>query len=395
MRGKFLACAVGLLVSTTSTATLHAGDVDATIRGGNLYVYGDDFDNQIAISAPDNNGQIIVAGSTSMSGENTSVNGQENGTVVLDGWNGGIYCFLYDGDDSLTLSSAMVNGFVHIDLGEDNDSLVVGVSPQAQAFAAAQRATNAPAELLSAAVDAEQDAVIISSGLLVLGASGHDFVELQQLWVAGTAEVNLGSGNDDLLIGTLSMEETTVAFQESLVIIPGNERDWLELSSIDVGGDLIIDDATGGQVLFGTDIRVGRSVFIYGTPDNDRIDLVAMSVQDVLRVIAEGGNDIVIVAGTARATYVYAGAGNDKVRIVDLEGTRADVFLDAGHDDFMIQRGNLRRLNAYGGSGDDLFALRFVNILQAYLYGDAGTDSYQGVPGNNIGSLNLYSIENQ
>ncbi len=391
MRKAILGVMIGLALGSAAIA----GNVTARVSGGNLYLYGDNSGSNISIDSP-SSGQIRVSATPTASGETTTVNGQANGTVVLNGWTRGIYNYSYAGDDSLTLSSLLVNGHLHIDLGTGNDELFMGTTPEIQEMNALAATLGLDASAVAMDLDPSEGAVIIQYTLFVIGANGDDYVDLVQTLVGEGATFDLGQGSDEIFVGLADIEaDFGVDFARNCVILPGTEADSVNLESVRVGHDLIVDDVNMGLDLYVFDVQVERSCFVYGTPSIDRIEMESIFVDNLFRVITEGDNDAIILSGSTRQLDLFSGLGNDRVRLIDFDSERLNVYLDPGEDDFLLQRGNTGRLYAYGSSGNDLFAIRDATVGQAYIYGDSGTDTYSGVPGNNIGSLNLYSIEIQ
>ena len=376
MRIQVSAILIGLALS----AAAHAGNVSALISGGHLYLYGDQGGSNLTVDSPAP-GQIRVTGTVTANGETTTVNGQTNGSVILDGWTRGIFNYSYAGDDTLSFVGLTIQGPAHIDLGEGDDGFIVG-------------------ELLSGEIAGEPAVVAGASSaksLFVLGVAGNDMVMLSDLFVEGAATLDLGNGQDIVMIGGASEDPNyvSVVFSQSCVIVPGNEPDTISINSTDVYRSLTIDDAQGVLTLDISDVYVDDSVFIYGTPANDQITTQNLNVTRLLKVISEGGDDNITLSASSATTEVFPGLGNDVVVLADMWTTRAHVYLDPGNDELNVQGGNYSYLYGYGGGGNDLFRLQNTTISQAYLYGDGGTDTYSNGGGNSIGKLNLYSIENK
>lgn len=373
------------LLAAMLGSVAQAGNVSAVVSGGHLYLYGDVGGSSLTVESPAS-GQIQVTGTVTATGESTVVNGQANGTVVLSGWTRGIYSYGYAGNDTLMLTGLMVNGPTHVDMGDGDDALVVGELPT-------NEPTNGQADIDTAAFNSTQS-------LFVLGVRGNDMVILNNLFVQAAATLDLGAGEDDVFIGggtagTNGDGSPSVEFHESCVIIPGSEADDINIASASVRRNLIVDDSSGPMLLDITDVSVGDSTFIYGTPSNDRITTENLTVTNILKVIAEGGDDVVMLNSSSNSTEVFPGAGNDSVELMAVTTNRAYVYLDPGNDALQIQGGSYNFLYGYGSSGNDLFQIQNAMIGQANLYGEAGTDTYSDGGGNSIGKLNLYTIENK
>ncbi|MCA9158576.1 MAG: hypothetical protein KDA72_09625 [Planctomycetales bacterium] len=366
---------------------VHAGNVSALISGGNLYLYGDGGGSHLTVDSP-GQGKIRVTGLVTVNGENTIVNGKVNGSTTLTGWTNGVYNFSYAGNDSITLLGLVVNGAVHVDLGEGDDTLTFGDLPADQLVP--------PLGLPISLAGLPSGTNSSAKSLLLIGGGGADTAMINGVFVEGAATLDLGAGKDVVLIGSPSPNDSAaVVFYESCVIIPGNDADNIDITATDVRRNLIVDDSQSALRLSISDVNVGDSTFIYGTPSNDDIQTSNLNVTNLLKVIAEGGDDLVLLGGSSTSTEVFPGIGNDRVQLTNLNATRASVYLDPGIDELRIQSVSFKDFYGFGSSGNDLFRIQNSSISRAYLYGDAGNDTYQDGGGNSIGKLNLYTIENK
>ena len=372
-----------ILIALVVGTAAHAGNVSALVSGGNLYLYGDGGGSNVTVDSPEQ-GKIRVSGSVTPTGENTIINGKVNGSTTLTGWTSGVYNFSYAGNDSITLLGLTVKGAAHVDLGEGDDNLAFGKA-------------SAELELAMSLVGLAEGTNSSAKSLLVIGGGGADAVILNDLFVEGAATLNLGAGKDAVFIGSPAFDTNTVSvvFYESCVILPGNDADNINITSTDVRRDLIVDDSQAALQLDVSNVNVGGSTFIYGTPSNDDIRVSSSNVTNLLKVIAEGGDDRISLGGSSTSTEVFPGLGNDSVQLASLTATRAYVYLDPGIDELQIQSCSFSNLYGFGSSGNDLFRMQGSKISQANLYGEAGTDTYQNGGGNSIGKLNLFTIENK
>ncbi len=377
-----------LVIALAISGSARAGNVSADIYGGSLYLYGDARGSSITVDSP-SSGQVRVSGTVTAQGENTVVNGTPNGSVTLKGWTGGIYNFSYAGNDSVTLLGLTINGAAHIDLGEGNDALVV--SDSFMPTLAAGSVTEA------SGASSNADAMSYARSILVIGAGGADMALIDNLLVDGAATFDMGTGRDEVYIGVpqAAANQVSVMFLESCVIVPGDGADDVSIASTEIGRNLIVDDARSRLRLDISNVSVGDSTFVYGTSVRDVITTANLNVRNTLKVISEGGDDHIKLAGSARTVEVFPGIGNDLVRLRELIATRAYIYLDPGSDDLHVQLSDFNFLYAYGSSGNDQFGFRNARINQAFLYGDSGEDTFQDEGGNQFGELELFSIENQ
>ncbi len=365
-----------------------ANEVEAEIRGRNLYVYGDGDANSLAISSP-MEGQIQVSGFSNVDGDPTVVNGTDNGTVVLEGWSGAVYVYLYDGNDDLTLFGIRVPGVTHIDLGDGDDQLYVGTTVAAVA-------TLLSSPLVAGVAD---PSVELQSVFRVIGANGDDFVEINDTLVIGRATLNLGNGEDSLFGGSAGqpdMEGTTtmVEFQDTLVVLPGSNADVAQFGGVLVAGNFVFDDTNGALDLTIADTTVQQNLSVFGTPSSDSVVLTNVMTTDNLLVITENGNDTISLNGEAMDVKVDGGGGNDSLEFQAFTADRMRSFLGGGADTLMVSESDFARVYGYGSAGNDEFQFGLTTAGQVWLYGHGGNDTLTQA-GNTFGTLKLYSIENQ
>ena len=352
--------------------SVFAGNVTASLQGGSLYVYGNDDESSVTIDSPAN-GQIRVTGAPTTSGNATTVNSKAT-PAVLNGWNGGVFVYLYGGADAVTLNNAVVNGATHLDMGAGNDQIQLGNSLPAMA-----------AGLMSNEAAVAAEPLVLRSTLFVLGVQGTDHVAINDTRVTGHATLDLGTEGDSVVISQSQ-------FQESLVVLPGAGPDNLDIFATTVTLDLIVDDSTNALHANLSNISVGRNAFIFGTPFPDVIEVTDFRVVNLFQVFGESANDTLTLNGQSKTLDVFAGAGNDKVRLETFTATTASMYLDAGTDSLVVQDSDLNRLNAFGGTENDTFSLNGSMIGGAYIYGDGGTDTFKRAA-SSIATLKLYSVE--
>lgn len=373
-------CCVLVLFITCEVAT--AGGVTARVSGGQLYVYGDQGDNSIAIDSPQP-GQIRVIGFTSGNSETTSVNGQFNGTATLSGWTGGIFTYMYAGSDSVTLENAVVRGAAHFDLGDGDDELFIGALPD----------SSESSNFLEP--QANQGFVDLQSSLYVLGSNGDDYVSVLNATVRGYATFDLGNGADEIVMGDSTLSGTVVEFLSNCVVLPGGGSDRAAFAATVMRRDFIFDDSTSTLQLSLIGVNIDQNAFIYGTSSVDSMFLDNVHVGRLLQLFSEGDADFVGLSTISCGTLeIFSGGGADSVELDAVTAETLRVFLDAGADMLEINAGMFKRIYGYGASDNDLFTIRTTQSTEMNLFGDGGTDSLVQT-GNTIGTTRLYSIENK
>ncbi|MEQ1906281.1 MAG: hypothetical protein ABL888_19010 [Pirellulaceae bacterium] len=366
--------------------TLFSNEVDAFISGGHLYVYGDSNDNRVSIFST-GPGQIRVVGASNSAGQPTIVNGQSNGSIALNGWSGGVYAYMYSGNDDVTIHDVTVAGVAHFDLGNGNDGMHVG-----QTMSAMDSILRSGLTPISYTGEAE-----MNSALRVLGIGGNDFVEINGVSVVGRTTVNLGSGIDSLTIGQESAEPTASSLTEfgaPLSIIAGADRDDVNIFGIDAYDNVNVDDGNGRLNLIMTDVWVNNSLSVNGSTVADLVELTGVFVRNELDVDGFDGNDIInVYSSQATNLLIDAGVGSDRVTIDDFFGDLLRTDLGTGSDNLSVSAGDFLTILGYGSTANDRFSYDTTLANEVFVSGGVGTDTLVQA-GNSFGSLETDSIEN-
>lgn len=365
-----LGCLGALTLMTLGAGQLQAGNVKASLSGGNLYVYGDSGANSVSITSSEP-GKIIIADAGG--GEITTINGSEE-PLELNGWTRGIYVYLYEGDDFVELSSLNVNGAVHVDLGGGNDELLVFGGEGEEAAG-----------------------VSISGSLLILGGSGDETITLDGLSVNGVATVNLAGGADEVFIGTgvLDEESSSAHFHSSLVIVPGAGEDIVDLMGVKVDGDLTIDDPTDAADVYVELVDVGRNLFVFTSISDDIVTIVDVYVNDLLKVIAKDGiDDVSLDTVNADRVELFLGARDDLLTATGIIANRMWAYLEGGNDLASLTDSSVERLVIYGAAGNDEMTITTVDGVEATIYGEGGNDTLIE-SGNDYDNFRVYTVENR
>lgn len=384
--------AMGLLLTSVSAGAAQAGNVSAKISGGSLFLYGDRTDNTVLIES-NASGQIRVVGGVSGSGEVTTVNGS-NAPVDLQGWNNGIYAYLYEGNDSVTLLSGNVLGAVHLDLGAGEDDVVLGTSAPELSEASLIEAILSGLLPVDPEVIAESGSLQLQRTLVVLGVQGNDQVTISNTLVRGRTTLDLGGGNDNVFVGTVS-DTSTTDFQDYLVIVPGSGQDAVLVNSVSVARDLLIDDPSDAADIGVFDTEVGQNLFVFSSLGADNISINNVLVASLAKVIAKEGDDYVSINNLmANRMELFLGIGNDLFEGSGIMLDRLWTYLESGDDRMDLSSSQVNTQFVYGAGGNDSITLSGCSGTDATVYGDGGTDTLS-TPANGIQNVRFYSIESR
>ncbi len=378
---KFL-LTIAVMFSVFLPSAVFGNEVTAEVRGTTLYVYGDSAANSIAITS-EMAGQIRVTGITSVDGQPTNVNGTDNGSVVLNGWTGGVFVYLYQGDDELVLFGIEVPGVTHLDLGSDDDLISIGSTSFNLAVNFGLQ-LDPPKTLTS---------VYLNSALRVIAAGGDDEIEIADPTVVGSTTLNCGSGFDSVVVGADGELVSPVEFQDNLVVLPGADSDYADFRRMTVGRDFVFDDSTGPLELTVTDSEIARNLLVFATSDDDLIRMSNVFTSGKLQINSENGDDEISLSGEALDLVVNCGAGDDYLELFDFASDSMDADLGVGIDSLDVFACDFQTVVCYGSTGNDWFRFESTSAQDVKLYGGGGTDTLTQV-GNSFGSLKLYSIEN-
>jgi hypothetical protein len=394
MRGgmRWGGLAMGLLLTTVSAGSAQAGNVSAKISGGSLFLYGDRTDNTVLIES-NASGQIRVVGGVSGSGEATTINGS-NAPVDLQGWNNGIYAYLYEGNDSITLLSGNVLGTVHLDLGAGDDDVVLGASAPELSEASLVEAILSGLLPADPEMVAESGSLELQRTLVVLGVQGNDQVTISNSTVRGRTTLDLGGGNDNVFIGTVA-DSTTTHFQDYLVVVPGSGQDAVLVNGVSVARDLLIDDPSDASDIGVFDTEVGQNLFVFSSLGADNISINNVLVASLAKVIAKEGDDYVSINNLmANRMELFLGIGNDLFEGSGIMLDRLWTYLESGDDRMDLSSSQVNTQFVYGAGGNDSITLSGCSGVDATVYGDGGTDTLS-TPANGIQNVRFYSIENR
>lgn len=364
-----MAVAILSFSSILSALNAQAGDIVVEIRGGHLFVFGSNDSSSITITSAGD--AITVTGHSTFEDGATRVNDIDDGAVTLSGWTKGISVFTYAGNDTVMIRDVISNGPVLVNLGAGDDRLLVGSNPESEALLNAMPI----ADPVAAAMLFEDSPVTIRSKLAVYGGSGSDDVVMRTTRVDAITILDLGTGDDFFFAGGTSTPQT--AFGNNVLILPGPGADGVNLDSLTLDKNLVVDDADGPLQFSASNTEVAISSYVYATAQDDLISGSNWNMGDFLLVVSENGNDKISYTGTSSNSTFDAGGGNDQVELYDMDSGNVNVLLGQGNDQIWLSSSAVNRVDIRGGVGDDFFKIRSTIAQRANVFGDSGFDSVQ------------------
>ncbi len=283
-------------------------DISAGFAGHSIS-YDNRGRDSISLATYDNDNNMIK----DSKGNNADLNtGNDGGSLSIDSWLSGDIVF-GQGHDKLELKSTLITD---LDFAAGNDTFI-----------------------LSQALNAKS---------VTLG-SGNDVAHMNNITEAG-AILDLGTGNDSVKIATLSSDalrydnkgQDTIEVSE---LISGT------LTTGDDGGTIIVDDWTGGDIIFGK----GNDVFETGILEKE-VDLGLGKDSVSIRFLdaAEGGK------------LLYDAKGFDSIHINEFNGNNG-AKISTGDDGGFISIGSISAAAGVAdlefGKGNDVFTIDRLQII--------------------------------
>jgi large repetitive protein len=244
-----------LAIERLEERTLLTGNVVAHVVAGNLFISGDNKNNEIAL-------QSTTGGALQLS--------SLDGTTTING-----------GSGPFTTSS--VTGGVVITFGSGNDVLQVGGS---------STVTSLP------------------HGLLIILGNGSDQVQIENTSIGGSVTILGGNGGDTIAVGSPSTT-SDVSIGGSLGIFGGNGADTIAVFDADIAYNLIMTDGNGddhlqvgfdeGLGIIGENesatghVNVGQNLWIMVGNGLDHIAVADVDVTGNLDVLCGNGSDEVLL----------------------------------------------------------------------------------------------------
>lgn len=350
-----------------------AGDVAVSVIDGNLIVEGDEFNNQIAITAGEQPGQYIIRGLegtlvhlTSPTDPPPAEEILPGSVVVVEGVRHNVRIGMGAGDDLVMIHDAGFRGNVGIGTDGGDDTVRIGVRPNLP--------TPMP-EVSTQLTDAVEDtvqrpSVVIRGNLTIATGAQNDTVQIPNAFVVGHLQVGAGEGNDRVHLGPRLEESAPMT-------VVAKAR--IEMPPLTVGRGTTVELGAGTDGFVARAVRSPYGVEVFGGEGRDEI--VLQHVQAGKRLSVDSGPgagaDFVGLTGVeARSALVKTGAGNDVVQITDSAFGLLAVLLEAGDDKLTLRGVKSRSALLSGGDGEDTLTLLGENLLGIHIidgFEDRGT----------------------
>ncbi len=334
---------------------LLAGNVQAQLIDGTLFVRGDELSNRVEIMGTGVAGQALVRPSDYISP--TTVNGQE--WQLFDGVTRDIVIALLEGEDYFMSGNLDVAGRLIIDMGSGTDSILLGYYGQT---APRPGGTLAPRSLL-----VRGD---LQVGLGLPGEPSPDYINLHNVIVAGATHLALGDGANRVDVWESSLGPISIA--------TGSHSDRVEITDSRLGG-LNVDQGGADDSLWCWRTLTGTISVAAGAGD-DTISLVDCVLSaDAYLELGDGNDDLYIKTSTATGTLSTGlGQGDDRawLEIASVKSLRLDT--GEGADLLLVRQSAFDNFWASLGAGNDTASLSgsIVRNNGGRLAGGGGTDGW-------------------
>ncbi|MFO0813068.1 MAG: Ig-like domain-containing protein [Gemmatales bacterium] len=217
--------------------TVPAGNVQGSVIGGTLYLYGDDEANHLSIVRNGNTGITVTSGQDA-----TTINGQE-GPVNFSNVTRGITVKLFGGDDHLEITGISLSREIAVSLGDGDDVL---------------KLQDIHAKLHSTIIGGNGDDQItildsvFSKKLDLFGQAGDDTVSIINTKLGKKSNINGGSGSDDFIgaQNTWGARSKLDLFQSKTSST--NPLAFNDAQTLNEGAEADIDVAANDSALTGT-----------------------------------------------------------------------------------------------------------------------------------------------
>lgn len=372
-----------LQLETLERRQLMAGIVDVSIRGGSLFVTGDEAGNVLAIGRGSDAGTVLIKGSNELTDvTQLRVNGQLVQSATLTGFSRSIYLQLNQGDDQVAVANIDIPRELIINTHGGNDFVFVG------------NPTGLDKEIINVPSDFNGPVTIGGTAVIDTG-SGNDGLGMADIQIGEDLTIQAGDGNDGI-----GITKTSIGREFRLFSGAGNDQVFLGHPNVQDITDLVVPAALLGPV------SVGRTAIISTQAGDDDVAMVDVSAGVNLNMDLGEGNDrvrmyehttiIAEVQGESPASspasiwardniFMQLGLGNDQldvsprnvatwsssatllqagrlIQVIDplgtsdinleaVRATRLEVHTNGGDGDISVYDAVLQSLGIYGHSG--------------------------------------------
>jgi hypothetical protein len=428
-----------LFLEGLETRAMLAGNVTAAVRGGTLFVTGDNGDNNVVIQQTGANRFTVVG----VAGSTTTVNNRPEGIVFTGNSVRNFEIDLRGGNDTLgisndstyldalsaelaaglggpvtpsatTASALTLAGYANIRGGAGNDAIAVNLKAGASIFVDGNAGSDAIVVEGSTAVS-----LLVNTDTGNQSTDGADYLRVRNVAISrGSIVANTFSGDDNLLITDDSAAAFVINSGVGATTSGHTDADNLIAARLVARGDILIfagadDDSVGVNDIDAhsfayLDVNnaslIGEagndSITVDDTidPENPGVPIVVddtnnTEVTGLLHIDSGAGDDTVNVNGDAAFNpqlgslnvWTFGGADTASVSNLSLTGF-AWVDLGAGEDSLV--EGNIAahgNVFIFGGTENDI--IKVTNVVGAFFLavGGGGNDdmSFAGLNVNN------------
>lgn len=298
-----------LFVEGLETRAMLAGNVTASVRGGTLFVTGDNLDNDVVIQQTGPNRFTVVG----VAGSATKVNNRAEGIVFTGNGVRNFEIDLRAGNDMLGIS----NDLSYLDALSAELAAGPGGPVTASATTATALSLRGYANIRGGAGD---DAIAVN-----LLAGGAIFVDAN---AGSDAVVIEGSTAAALLVNTDTANQTT------------DRADYLRIRNVAARGAITANTFSGDDVVLLTD--ASASVFV-----------VNVGVGATTGTATDFDNLIVARLVSRGSVLLFAGAGDDAAGVNDVDGIYLLAVGGSGNDTMTFANLDLASASLIGETGDD------------------------------------------
>lgn len=345
---------------------LLAGDVAIDVVRGDLVVEGDDLDNHIQITEGANPGTFLITGLNSTM---LIFDGGTPTTSVTVEVRDGARIDLGAGNNTLEFNVPELDGGLSIVAGEGNDTITIGPA------AGGSGGTNGENGALAMTVD---------GSLRIRTDGGNDVINVDDVSVRGSLDINAGDGDDTANLGSLTA--TPEALNAGAA---GNARGLL-------GG--LFGGLFGG--IFGNDsdlegrVRVRGGVTANMGDGTDTVNMHQLSARFFGTLSGGAGDDTFDVQQShLLGLSVNGGDGEDDFTAVGLDLHFLTFNGGDDNDNAAITDSAFALLTVSMGDGDDVLAATDVEARFALLSGGDGEDTFNQAGVNDFGREIIRSFE--
>jgi hypothetical protein len=372
-----------------------AGNVNVFVEGGNLIVRGDNQDNLVLIEQV-GDGEYAVTGfdfaDSGLPGVQTGptrINGEANGTVIVEGVTGDVNVDLRRGNDGLGIGNSVDDLLALAD--ECGFGLGIGGGGEEPP------PENGEAIVLQQQVDGR---FFVPRNLIVNTGDGNDGIAISAD-VEGAAIINTGNGSDAVAYGSAFELESDLFVGTDLVVLTGSGNDNVCALFVEVQGLINVQTGGGNDIVDLEEFDAGAVLVISGA-GNDTVDINEFDTDRTVVVDTGAGNDFAFLddftAGQgfgpneqegAGYITVVTGAGNDEAELTNFDADGVVVDTGAGNDGTPVFDESpitvadaeiTNHLVIVTGGGNDLVLVEFVEAGAVTIDTGAGNDGTVDFP---------------